>query len=144
MGEFSTLTRDLIRGWFRKARHDEGLARLALSSTPLYSDGVCFHAQQAVEKLLKALLVHRGVAFQKTHHLTYLLDLISNDTPVDNRIYELAERLQSYAVEIRYPDAGPDPSPEEAADALDGVEAIRSFVLRCAPALEPLYAEACD
>jgi HEPN domain-containing protein len=49
---------DVIRQWMESARQDLALADLALR-TPAY-DGwaqIGFHAQQAVEKMLKALLV---------------------------------------------------------------------------------------
>lgn len=35
-----------------------------------------FHAQQAVEKLIKAVLVRNGVAYDRTHNIAYLLTLL--------------------------------------------------------------------
>lgn len=37
-----------------------------------------FHAQQAIEKSLKAVLSHAGVAFRRTHDIAELLDLIAD------------------------------------------------------------------
>jgi len=57
---------------------------LALASSSLPKDGLystlCFHAQQAVEKSVKAVLVLRGVEFPKIHSLPRLMDLL----PADN------------------------------------------------------------
>ncbi|HUW25831.1 MAG TPA: HEPN domain-containing protein [Gallionella sp.] len=38
---------------------------------------VCFHAQQAVEKLLKAALVKRRVIFSRTHNLAHLAEMLT-------------------------------------------------------------------
>ena len=56
--------------WLRRARSNLARAR-ADRGLPddLYED-LCFDTQQAVEKSLKALLVHRGLAFPKTHAMT--------------------------------------------------------------------------
>jgi HEPN domain-containing protein len=40
---------------------------------------VCFHAQQAVEKLLKALLVFAGVPFARTPDVIQLVQLLPGD-----------------------------------------------------------------
>jgi HEPN domain-containing protein len=41
------------------------------------TDAVCFHAQQTVEKYLKALLVLRGIDFPKTHDIEELTGLVA-------------------------------------------------------------------
>ncbi len=61
-----------------KAAEDEVLVDEVIVS-PRVSDAVIgFHCQQAVEKLLKALLSHLGVRFRKTHDLRELLDLLAD------------------------------------------------------------------
>jgi predicted nucleotidyltransferase len=62
-----------------------------------------FHYQQAVEKLLKALLQELGTAVPRTHDLEVLLDLL---LPHDASLASLRRHLTSlgrYAVEYRYP-----------------------------------------
>ena len=49
-------------------------SRHVLSLPEGSTNTACFHAQQAVEKSLKALLTSWGIAFPKTHDLTRLLD----------------------------------------------------------------------
>jgi HEPN domain-containing protein len=39
---------------------------------------VGFHLQQCVEKALKAVLSHAGIAFRRTHDIAELLDLIAD------------------------------------------------------------------
>ena len=48
--------------WLRHARSDLALARMRKTKSLLYGH-LCFHAQQAAEKALKAVMVHMGYAF---------------------------------------------------------------------------------
>jgi len=68
----------LTREWVAKAEDDYRLARAAFASvdTPSY-DGVCFHAQPAVEKYLKAVLQERDISFPRIHDLEKLAELIT-------------------------------------------------------------------
>jgi HEPN domain-containing protein len=63
-----------------------------------------FHAQQAIEKSLKAVLFAHGVVFRKTHDLYELADQLNKagiDLPSSPN--ELAE-INPFAVEFRYGD----------------------------------------
>ena len=65
---------------------------------------VLFHAQQAVEKSLKAVLFSRQIEFRRTHNLTELAQLLrweGVETPVTD---DLLERLNPFAVTFRYDD----------------------------------------
>jgi HEPN domain-containing protein len=59
----------VIRRWIKKAEHDLTPASVVLDNKPEVTDTVCFHAQQCVEKALKAYLTLAGVHVEKTHHL---------------------------------------------------------------------------
>lgn len=64
-----------------------------------------FHAQQAVEKALKAVLLMREVEFPRTHNLSMLLELLHRngvDLPAENA--DLA-KLIPFGVLLRYEDA---------------------------------------
>ena len=50
---------DLARGWLRKAGSDLATASLVVAGNGPY-DTACYHAQQALEKSLKALLAFTG------------------------------------------------------------------------------------
>lgn len=63
-----------VRAWILRADHDRLAAKLGLQQSPPLSDIAAFHAQQAVEKLLEAFLVFKGVQFKKVHDLAQLTD----------------------------------------------------------------------
>lgn len=66
--------------------------------------GVCFHAQQRIEKILKAMMVAHGLSFERTHNLVALAERLHGhgvSLPVD--VDELA-RLNPCAVIFRYDD----------------------------------------
>jgi HEPN domain-containing protein len=77
------------------------LRELRARKDPNYDDG-CFHAQQCIEKYLKALLQENGIPFPKTHQLEKLVDLMSPD-PAWLTIRARLVPLNSYAVNFRYP-----------------------------------------
>ena len=65
---------------------------------------VLFHAQQALEKSLKAVLFSRQIEFRRTHDLTELTQLLRQggiETPVAD---DILERLNPFAVTFRYDD----------------------------------------
>ena len=66
--------------WLSLAKADLVHASQPLPPGGLYSY-LCFHAQQAVEKSIKAVLVHHGIDFPKTHNLQVLIDLLVSNMP---------------------------------------------------------------
>jgi HEPN domain-containing protein len=66
---------ELARAWLTRANHDLITARQTLLLLDSPTDTPCFHAQQAIEKSLKALLTYRQTVFPRTHDLLRLLDL---------------------------------------------------------------------
>ena len=66
-----------IEQWIIKGDHDFGTAKITYLHIPEYLDTVTFHCQQAVEKYLKAYLIHISIDFKYTHDLVYLLELIT-------------------------------------------------------------------
>jgi HEPN domain-containing protein len=60
----------VIREWVNKAENDLKTAVHTLEmEDDCFTDTVCFHAQQCVEKYLKAFLVLEGIDFPKTHDI---------------------------------------------------------------------------
>ena len=57
-----------VRAWPRKAEHDVLNIENNLAATEIPWDTVCFHAQQAAEKLLKGFLVSHGRDVTRTQH----------------------------------------------------------------------------
>jgi HEPN domain-containing protein len=76
-----------------------------LKTSPLiHISMVCFHAQQAVEKSLKAVLFTHQIEFRRTHNLSELIQILNQhgvDTPVSG---EQVNLLNKFAVTFRYDD----------------------------------------
>lgn len=66
-------------------------------------DAVCFHAQQAAEKYLKAYLQERGDPIPHIHSLVELLALISKNDASFLLIQADLNVMEGYAVQFRYP-----------------------------------------
>ena len=93
------------RAWLRRAKSNLALASIEPADPAILYDDLCFDAQQAAEKAIKAVLVARKRDFPKIHDVGRLLDLVSQaglTVPDDVR---LASRLTPYAVTGRYADA---------------------------------------
>lgn len=104
--------------WMRRARSNLARARAGRTSSDVLYEDLCFDAQQAVEKAVKAVLVGRGVAFPKTHGIMDLLSLLERGgTRVPKRVRE-AGTLTVYAVDSRYPGVSEDVTRQDYAQAL--------------------------
>jgi hypothetical protein len=110
--------------WIAKAEGDwEALEILLTRNTPGLRDAVVFHAQQCVEKLLKARLIQLGQMVDKTHDLAALsrqLEVVDDQWNWD--VEDLAD-LSSGAVLARYP--GFETSAEEQADLVELASRLR-------------------
>jgi HEPN domain-containing protein len=88
----------------RKAKQDE-FALQKLVPDPASPDEVIgFHAQQAVEKMLKAALAGAGVSYRRTHDLVELFDLLRKNSISYPADFEEARRLTPFASTLRYED----------------------------------------
>jgi len=119
---------ELVREWVEKAEADVRTAEreVCVEEGPNW-DAVCFHAQQAVEKYLKAILQQNNIPFPKVHDLAILLDMALPMYPDWEEMRDPLEWLSSFAVEVRYP--GEAATKE---DALQAVEIMRRccFIIR--------------
>ena len=89
------------REWLRRA--DSNLAQARSTRAGICREDLCFQAQQAVEKALKALLLARGARPPYTHDLATLLRLVEKSGETVPQGIERVVRLTDYAVETRYP-----------------------------------------
>ena len=88
--------------WIRRAHADLALAKGSLPPGALFDD-LCFHAQQAAEKAIKAVYISAGRGFRYTHNLGFLIDeLRGSGVRVPEYIDDAAE-LTKWAWEARYP-----------------------------------------
>ena len=94
-----------------------------------YSNIICFHCQQAVEKYLKAYLMYHEIVPPKTHDLLRLAASCSDfDEAFAN--FEL-DGFASYGVDIRY-DA-PQPSLSDAEQAMSVAKEVINYVIQKIP-----------
>ena len=93
--------REHALGLLSKAEHDLVAARATLS-TGQASDMVCFHAQQAAEKSLKALLALYDVEYPWRHDLAELLELVRPLAPEVRVLEDRIILLTPFAVGVRY------------------------------------------
>ena len=93
----------LTHEWSKKAEGDyTAAATLWQAENPVY-DAICFHAQQCLEKYLKAWLVEQEIDFPKTHDLEALAKQCLPSLPDLAALMDALRFLTSFAVEIRYP-----------------------------------------
>ncbi len=108
--------------WLRHARSDLELAHTRRHSKILLED-LCFHAQQAAEKALKAVLVFKSVPFLRTHNIRTLMDLLPEDLNLPKEASR-APILTDYAVLTRYPGDLEPITEEEYLEAMRIAEAV--------------------
>jgi HEPN domain-containing protein len=113
------------RGWLAKAATDLRAADHDMSAPELALWGdVAFHAQQAAEKALKALLAWHDRPFRKTHSLEELGRACAAIAPELSSAIDAAVPLTAYAWKFRYPGDADEPTQDEAARALAVARAL--------------------
>lgn len=94
---------EVVREWVAKAENDLLACTILLKSgSKSPTEIVCFHAQQCVEKYLKAYLVQQGTDFPKTHDIRFLCGLALAADWLDLSLEEQIT-LTTYATGVRYP-----------------------------------------
>ncbi|MCX7015915.1 MAG: HEPN domain-containing protein [Candidatus Sumerlaeota bacterium] len=125
--------RRFVRQWISKAEADLGMARSLLSGPTEFAFGSAFHAQQAAEKAIKALLVWLEREFPKTHDIRKLIELVDWPEGQPPAPLQKAIRLSIFASEYRYPGDLPDLTLAEARQALEWAEDVKAEVQRRIP-----------
>ncbi|MGD0094015.1 MAG: HEPN domain-containing protein [Planctomycetota bacterium] len=123
----------VVKEWVGKAEEDylAGNHLRALGDAAPH-DVVCFHAQQCVEKYLKAILVANSLPVPKTHVIGKIAALLPQPAPV-NLTPEQMRWLTEFAVDSRYP-GGDTADRDEADDAMRTAEIVRAAVRAVLPA----------
>jgi HEPN domain-containing protein len=116
--------------WLRHARSNISRCRHGRQLPDVLFEDLCFDAQQAAEKAVKAVLVLRRRRFPKTHDLAELLDLVAaTGIAVPPEVLE-AKRLTPYAVGGRYPGVSEDASEQDHREALETAERALAWAER--------------
>jgi len=116
-----------VAAFLQKARRDLEVAR-RLAPDSDFKDVVCFHAQQAAEKALKAAMLALGLEALRTHDLDLLLASLEETDPGWKALQEMCESLADFAVAPRYPgweETAPDIKPQ---DAINNATFVVRFV----------------
>ena len=121
----------LTRGWIAKAQSDLVNAQRMVNSDGPY-DTACFHAQQAIEKLLKAFLAFHGKPIPKTHDLDELQNLCLEITHLPSLAKIDLTETTDYAVAMRY-DLEFWPEQETALEAVQLAVKILNLIYKVLP-----------
>ena len=114
--------------WLEQAEGDLRYARLGRTEPAVPLNLVAFHAQQASEKALKALLVASQVDFPRTHDLEDLLTLLQQSGRHWPAGLEKVKELTPLAVQTRYPGFDDPVSEAEVDEAIRLAEAVVGWV----------------
>ncbi len=118
--------------WLARARGDLALACAPLPDGGFHED-LCFHAQQAAEKAVKAVYQSHGWPFPYTHDLAELLaGLKDRGVAVPGEVEDAAV-LAAYAWESRYPGLGEPVTADEYREAVRHAEAVVAWAERAIP-----------
>lgn len=120
---------DFVQQWLDKAHKDLQAATVLFSSNIGDYDNVGFHAQQAAEKFIKALLVRYQIEFPKTHSIAVLRQLVAQMDHTLAEYLAIADALTPYGVEFRYPGDFAPLSYDQGAQALQLAEQTCDLIL---------------
>ena len=112
--------------WIEKAEEDYNSAKWLQQAPDPGHNSICFHAQQCIEKYLKAWLQEADVPVPRTHNLGELLALIVPTLPAWGQWQPDFKKITEYAVDSRYP--GESATPEDTQHAMHTCEAVRQAV----------------
>ena len=119
---------NIVRQWVEKAEEDLKNAEYTLTMKEGCPFGtVCFHAQQCVEKYMKAVLIFHGLSTPKTHDIEGLTLLLPVG-PELNLSLEDQRRLTSYAIITRYPGDWEPVTRKEAKRAVSLARRVRKIL----------------
>lgn len=111
------------REWMNRARSNLVLAKSQILGA--YLEDLCFAAQQAAEKAIKAVMIAREIDFPYVHDLGSLLTLLEEETgEIVPEAIRTAVSLTTYATATRYPNAGTPVTEQEYREAVAIAEAV--------------------
>jgi HEPN domain-containing protein len=115
------------RRWLAYAEADLQAANALLKQQQSFAQQICFLAQQAAEKSLKAALIFLQIEFPFRHDLDLLRNLVPKDWPIHNAQPDLTD-LTEWAVEARYPSHNEEATIDDAQMALAQAQAVWDLI----------------
>lgn len=98
------VVREAVFDWLEEAKEELETAK-QLYKMKRYAHS-CFHAQQAVEKALKAIIIHVKRVIHRSHDLVELYGEVKDVLHVNSSIESCLPELSAYYTQSRYPNAG--------------------------------------
>ena len=139
--------KDATRAWLEFAHRDLEAAK-ALAGNPYLANVVLFHAQQCIEKCLKAVMEERGAEVPRIHSVAKLLSLsITHGFKRISIPDEELELIDAIYIDARYPGGlgtlpSRFPTKEDAKGVLDIAERVYNEVTRSFPSVPSCVVEA--
>jgi HEPN domain-containing protein len=87
--------------WLNRAKSSLALAKQR--SREIYTEDLCFQAQQAAEKAIKAVYISKKVVFPYIHDISQLLAALEKEGVIIPQDVKTASTLTLYAAQTRYP-----------------------------------------
>lgn len=113
--------------WIAHAESDLHYAKVGFKQSAILAAQICFHAQQSVEKAIKALLISRNIDFPWIHDLQALFTICEESgIPVEKAVQE-ADALTPYATEARYPGYWEEIRPADTEEAIHLAERVLAW-----------------
>ena len=116
-----------IREWVERAEHDFDTVLLLVREQSTSYEIICFHCQQCVEKLLKAILTKEDIVFPRIHDLVKLANICLDKYSFISDYLEVLSELNEYAVAGRYP--GEIVDIEDVEEAVNITKKVRPVLL---------------
>ena len=110
------------REWLNRARSNLALARNRIPEA--YLEDLCFEAQQAAEKAIKAVMMARDIEFPYVHDLARLLSLLEEAGETISATIRKAEELTPFALITRYPGIARPVTEPKYQEAVEIAEAV--------------------
>lgn len=113
-----------------KVEQDLAALRHLVPIDEIADEIIGFHAQQAAEKALKAVLAWHGIPYRRTHDLAELLDILEDHGVKVPAAVEEVDILTPFAVEMRYGMLSSDEPPLDRMQVLAMAEAAWRWAAR--------------
>ena len=110
------------REWLNRARSNLAMAKNRVEGA--YLEDLCFEAQQAAEKAIKAVMMKRNIEFPYVHDLGRLLTLLEQAGEGVPPAVASARTLTPYAVDTRYPGTSEPVDEQQYHDAIEIADAV--------------------
>ena len=113
---------DNPREWMNRARSNLAMAKSRVPDA--YLEDLCFQAQQAAEKAIKAMMIMHDIDFPYVHDLTRLLMVLESSGERVPDGVRRAANLTRYSVATRYPGIEQPVSEQQYTEAIEDAEVV--------------------